>query len=130
MGPMLTSQLKELAKAKAKVVDLESAISKNRKKQLEKLHADLGFDSRESLISALRSLGKGGGARARASKPRGKKGRHKRTTITPELRTKIEAAVRAGGKGIAVAKKFDVSLPTVQNIKRAAGLTRGSRKRK
>lgn len=123
---MLSSQLKELAKAKAKVVDLESAISKNRKKQLEKLHADLGFDSRESLISALRSLGRGG----RGSKAGGKKVRHKRTTITPELRAKIEAAVRAGGKGLDVANKFDVSLPTVQNIKRAAGLTRGSRKGK
>jgi hypothetical protein len=31
---------------------------------------------------------------------------------------------------MAVAKKFDVSLPTVQNIKRAAGLTRGSKKKK
>jgi hypothetical protein len=126
---MLNSQLKELAKARAKVADLESAISKNRRKQLEKLHADLGFDSRESLISALRSLGKGG-ARGRPAKTGGKKTRHKRTTITPELRARIEAAVRTGGKGMAVAKKFDVSLPTVQNIKRAAGLTRGSKKKK
>jgi hypothetical protein len=126
---MLNSQLKELAKARAKVADLESAISKNRRKQLEKLHADLGFESRESLINALRSLGKGG-ARGRPSKPGGKKTRHKRTTITPELRARIEAAVRTGGKGMAVAKKFDVSLPTVQHIKRAAGLTRGSKKKK
>lgn len=126
---MLTSQLKELAKAKEKVANLESAITSVRKKQLEKLHADLGFESREDLISALRSIGRGGkGRRGRAAA--GKKPRRKRTTITPELKAKIEAAARAGGKGMAIAKKFGVSLPTVQNIKRAAGLTRKTKKRK
>jgi len=44
--------------------------------------------------------------------------------ITPELRSKIESAARGSATGQAIAKKFDVSLPTVQNIKRAAGLTR------
>jgi DNA invertase Pin-like site-specific DNA recombinase len=89
----------------------------------------LGFASREDLINALRSVGKAGSGKGRRG--RGKsKGRRKRTTITAELRSRIEAAVRAGGKGQEVADKFDVSLPTVQNIKRAAGLTRKTKKRK
>jgi uncharacterized protein YcbK (DUF882 family) len=127
--PMLTSQLKELARYKAKVADLESAISNRRKKQLERLHVELGFASRDELIAALRSVGRNGSAK-RGRRAGGKsKTRHKRTTITPELRSKIEAAVRAGGKGLEVAEKFDVSLPTVQNIKRAAGLTRKTKRK-
>jgi transposase len=51
-------------------------------------------------------------------------GRRKRTTITPELRNDIIAEIKGGATGAAVAKKFGVSVPTVQNIKKAAGLIR------
>lgn len=53
-------------------------------------------------------------------------GRRKRTTITPQLRNDIIAAIKSGATGAAVAKKFGVSVPTVQNIKKAAGLIRKS----
>lgn len=53
-------------------------------------------------------------------------GRRKRTTITPELRNDIIAEIKGGATGAAVAKKFGVSVPTVQNIKKAAGLIRKS----
>jgi uncharacterized protein YaaW (UPF0174 family) len=53
-------------------------------------------------------------------------GRRKRTTITPQLRNDIIAAIKGGATGAAVAKKFGVSVPTVQNIKKAAGLIRKS----
>jgi ParB/RepB/Spo0J family partition protein len=47
-----------------------------------------------------------------------------RVEITPALRESILDAIKEGGTGAAIAKRFGVSLPTVQNIKRAAGLTR------
>jgi hypothetical protein len=50
--------------------------------------------------------------------------RRKRTTITPQLRDDIIAAVKGGSTGAATAKKFGVSVPTIQNIKKAAGLVR------
>lgn len=133
---MLTSKIKELAQYKAKVASLESAIETARLNQLRNLHTEAGFDSREELIAALRGLGKGKrkGRRGRPAKKaaakkktagrKGKKGRKGRAVITPALRSRIEAAARGGATGQAIARKFDVSLPTVQNIKRAAGLTR------
>ncbi len=63
-----------------------------------------------------------------APKATGAKKRAKRTKITPALRNNIIAAVKAGGKGTAVAKKFGVSIPTLHNIKKAAGLTKARKK--
>jgi len=132
-GFMLTSKLKELAQYKAKVAKLENAIESARVSQLRGLHTEVGFDSRDELIAALRGLGQGAVRRGRppkkagakkAGRRKGKGGRKGRAVITPELRSKIESAARGSATGQAIAKKFDVSLPTVQNIKRAAGLTR------
>lgn len=131
---MLTSKLKELAQYKAKIANLENAIASARTAQLRNLHNELGFDSRDDLIAALRGVGGSGrrrgrpakkaGPKKKTAKRRGKGGRKGRAVITPELRSKIAAAARGGETGQAIARKFDVSLPTVQNIKRAAGLTR------
>ena len=127
---MLSSKIKELQDYKAKIVELEKAVLEERESALARAHTDLGFASRSDLIKALRALDKAGPKRGRrkgskkAARPVEKKARRKRTTITPELRDSILAAVKEGGTGNAVAKRFGVSLPTVQNIKRAAGLTR------
>ena len=128
---MLSSKIKELADYKAKIIELEKAVLEERETALSRAHTELGFASRADLIKALRALDKAGPKRARrkGAKPAAsaeKKSRRKRTTITPELRDSILAAVKEGGTGNAVAKRFGVSLPTVQNIKRAAGLTRTS----
>jgi len=59
---------------------------------------------------------------------KGSTGRAKRTLITAELRQGIIDALKAGGKGNAVAAKFGVSVPTLHNIKKAAGLTKARKK--
>ncbi len=130
---MLSSKIKELADYKAKIVQLEKAVLEERETALARAHTELGFASRSDLIKALKALEKAGPRRGRkagkaASKAAAgtKAARRKRTTITPELRESILAAVKEGGTGSAVAKRFGVSLPTVQNIKRSAGLTRTS----
>lgn len=129
---MLFKRMQELASQKAKLVELENAVLAERESQLLRLHSDLGYETRAELIKALQSLKtKGpkrgrkkvrGKAKAKAAAPAKKK--RTRAKITPEIRDGIIEAVKAGGTGAAVAKKFGVSLPTVQNIKRAAGLTR------
>jgi DNA invertase Pin-like site-specific DNA recombinase len=129
---MLTSKIKELADYKAKIAELEKAVLAEREEALSRAHTELGFASRADLIKALRALdkvapkrrGKKKISKAPAASARVSKERRKRTKITPELRDSILAAVREGSTGNAIAQKFGVSLPTVQNIKRAAGLTR------
>jgi ParB/RepB/Spo0J family partition protein len=59
---------------------------------------------------------------AEAAEEGAKKGSKAR--ISPEMQQRIVDAIVAGGTGAAVAKKFGVSLPTVQTIKKAAGLCR------
>ena len=126
---MLTPKLQELAQFKAKVEQLEKSIVAERQGLLARLHLEVGFSSRAELIKALRALGNSSGLRGR---PRGtakahasaSKGRRRRAKVTPELRGAIIAAIKGGATGGATAAKFKVSLPTVQNIKRAAGLTR------
>jgi hypothetical protein len=118
--------MQQLAAYKAKVEKLEKTISDERAALLRRLHVEAGFASRDELIDALRGLGGGGKRGPKPGKKAGKGGgrRKKRAKITAELRDQIIAAVKAGGTGNAVASKYGVSLPTVQNIKRDAGLTK------
>ena len=135
---MLSKRMQELAVQKAKLIELENAIIAERDAQLRNLHEELGYATRDELINALCAVEKlapakrgckkrAAAAAAPASAPAaGGKKRRKRTKITAELRKSIEDAAKSGATGAAIAKQYGVSLPTVQNIKRAAGLTRGS----
>lgn len=134
---MISKTLKEIKATKAKLAALEKKAQAEAKKRIVNLHKEAGFDTREELIAALQSLG---GATRRGRKPgkakkaaapkakkaaaKGAKKRAKRTAITAELRKSIVAALKGGGKGGEVAKKFGVSVPTIHNIKKAAGLTK------
>jgi hypothetical protein len=129
---MLTPKLQQLAKAKAKVERLEKSLQAVRDAALRNLHLQAGFATREELIEALRASS--GGAKpgrkpgrpaaAAAAAPAGGKKRKKRVEITKEMRDGVIAAAKAGETGGAIAKKFGISLPSVQNIKKAAGLTK------
>lgn len=143
---MLKERLKEIEQHKSKLASLQQALLKD-------LHSMLGYAQRSSLIQELQKMTGPKGAKKTAKKatkktarkaprkaakkaakktaPKAAKkkatkssGRRKRTTITPELRNDIIAAVKGGATGSAVAKQFGVSVPTVQNIKKAAGLTK------
>jgi hypothetical protein len=129
---MLNKKLKEISLYKAKIAALEKSILAERQTKLKKLQSDLGYGSTADLIEALRSLNgaaptasRGKVSTAAAGGP-GRK-RRKRAKVTDEMRQGMVTALRAGGKAGDVAKQFGVSIPTVQNVKRAAGLTRGSK---
>lgn len=120
---MLTPKIQALAQFKAKVEKLERSIKAERRALLARLHEEVGLESREALIKALREV-EDSSARRTPKGGRAGTAKRRRTTITPELRDAIITAVKGGATGGAAAARFKVSLPTVQNIKRAAGLTR------
>ena len=129
---MITDTLKEIASTRSKLEALEKKAAAEREKRLANLHTDVGFETREELIAALRSVGGGakkrrgrkpGPAKKAAAKAPAKK-RSKRARITPQLREKVIAALKSGQKGTAVAKQHGISLPSLQNIKKAAGMTK------
>ena len=146
---MISKTQKEIQATKAKLAKLEKQAEAELNKRISNLHKEAGFATREELIEELQSLGttprrgrkpaakkakkaaakkakKAAAPKAKkaAAKKGGAKKRAKRTAITPELRKSIVDALKGGGKGAAVAKQFGVSLPTVHNIKKAAGLTK------
>ncbi|MBC2605637.1 helix-turn-helix domain-containing protein [Pelagicoccus albus] len=131
---MITDTQKQIAAAKAKLEALEKKAAAEMSKKLTTLHKEVGFATRAELISALQGL-EGGAKRGRkpkaaaaASAGKAKK-RAKRARITEELKAQVIEAVKAGEKGAAIASKFGISVPSLQNIKKAAGLTktRGSK---
>ena len=135
---MTSSTLKAIKETKAKLAALEKKAAEEQRKRIANLHKDAGFATREELITALQALGgapkKRRGRKAKkvarkaAVKKTAAKKRAKRTVITDTLRKNIIAALKAGGKGAAVAKKFGVSVPTLHNIKKAAGFTKPRKK--
>ena len=128
----LTPKLEELARLKAKVAELEKSITADRTAMLARLHVEVGFDSQAELIEALRLPGKARSGRGRGGSAAGsvRKRKRRRAKITPQLRKAIIGALKGGATSRATAEKFKVSQPTVQNIKRAAGLTRKTRRSK
>lgn len=125
-----TDQIAELAKAKAKLAQAEAKLAADRVAALAKLPGDYGYASLNEFIKALKAAagkaGKGKGKKAKAAKaPKAAKaGKRTRTKITPELKLQVVAAVQAGKSGAEIAKAFGISLPSVQNIKKEAGLVK------
>jgi DNA invertase Pin-like site-specific DNA recombinase len=127
---MITNTQKQIAATKAKLDALEKKAAAEAAKKLTNLHKDLGFATRADLIAALSSLeaagGKSRGPAKKAGRAAPKKAtkRAKRAKITEELKAKVIEAVKNGGKGSEIAKDFGISIPSLQNIKKAAGLTK------
>jgi hypothetical protein len=69
-----------------------------------------------------------GGKRSvkQARKPKTKT--RKRAVITDSVRAKVKALLKAGKSGSQVAKAVGISLPSVQNIKKAFGLVKAQKK--
>lgn len=87
------------------------------------MHEEVGLESTEALINALRDL---------ARKPRPAKAppkKRKRVRLTPAQKEKIAKEIKGGLKGTHAAKKFGVSLPTVQKIKKDFGLVKSRAKK-
>jgi hypothetical protein len=123
---MVTKQIKELEAAKAKLVTLEKSIARRLGKELASLPWKYGFDSLGEFVKAL-GAASGGSSKVRkggSSKSAGKAKRRKRSIITDATRSSVKKLVESGKTGSQIAKSLGISLPSVQNIKKALGLVK------
>jgi hypothetical protein len=118
---MTISSVKELNDAKANVARLEKALAK----ELASLPAAYGFDSLKDFVAAIKAAAGNGtvGRPKRAAAPKSRK----RAKITDAIRAKVGKLVKAGKTGSQIAKALKISLPSVQNIKKALGLVQTSK---
>lgn len=125
---MVTKQIKELEATKAKIVSLEKSIAKGLHKELATLHTKYGFDSLNEFTRALKtaagSAPSGKGRKGKAAKASGKVKRRHRAVITDETRASVKKLVESGRTGSQISKALGISLPSVQNIKKALGLVK------
>ncbi len=123
---MATNKLKELEAARAKLANLEQAIASELRSELAALPAQYGFATAREFAAAVLSAS---GAR-RGRKPKGAAAastggkRRRRAVITDETRASVKKMVEGGKTGSEIAKALSISLPSVQNIKKALGLVK------
>lgn len=120
---MIAKKIKELVSLQAKAADLQSQIESERKAELAALPREYGYASLKEFIKALKEAA-GSRRKGPGRKTASRSGKRAYTKITPEIKQKVIAAVKADKSGAAVAKECGISLPSVQNIKKAAGLVK------
>lgn len=129
---MNPTEFNKLAKYQQEVARLQKGLMKFNQKLL-KLPAKFGFKSIDEFIQALRRAEHGKTivvTRKRQRKAseavnlgvRNAKAKRKRATITPEIKQKVKSLLAAEKTGAEIAKAVEISLPSVQNIKKELGL--------
>ncbi|MBL9212283.1 MAG: helix-turn-helix domain-containing protein [Opitutaceae bacterium] len=129
---MATDKYKALEAARAKLASLERSIANERNKELAGLPAKFGFASVDEFLQAVQAAAGGRRGRGKGRKPAVKKAaakkaggrRRRRAVITDETRAQVKKLVDAGKTGAEIAKELKISLPSVQNIKKALGLVK------
>jgi hypothetical protein len=119
--------LAALQRAEAQLEQLRKQAADERHERLRDLHVSYGFASRSELVDALlelnavrRSTRQG----AQNSAPRRPGGKRRRARITTETRAEVVRAAKSSEVGASIAKRLGISIQSVQNIKKAAGLVR------
>ena len=122
---MLTNKFKELEAARAKLADLEKAVASQISKELAGLPAKYGFASVGAFVAAVtKAAGGRRGRKAGKAKATAPRKRRKRAVINDAKRAEVKKLVEAGKTGQEIAKTVGISLPSVQNIKKALGLVK------
>lgn len=114
---------------------MEQSIAAERRAALASLPGDFGYSDLNDFIKALKEAQgapkarrgrppKSAKASAPAPAPAEKTGRRPRAKITEQTKNDVKALVEAGQTGLEIAKALKISLPSVQNIKKALGLVK------
>ena len=123
---MITKRLKELESAKARLAKLEKNLAHELQRELAALPAVYGYSSLRGFIDALTGAAAGGrsGRAPKAGKAPAARSRRRRAVITDATRAEVKKLAGAGKTGAEIAKTLKISLPSVQNIKKALGLVK------
>jgi hypothetical protein len=131
---MNTDKFKELQAARDKLAAVVQQLAEERVKELATLPSKYGFASTSEFVAAVnKATGGGSGGKPRGRKPgaaaaaSGKK-RRTRAVITDETRAQVKKMVAEEKTGHEIAKALGISLPSVQNIKKALGLVQKRKK--
>lgn len=131
---MVTEKLKELEAARAKLAALEAAVAAERNGELAALPARYGFPDAASFVAAVEAA-TGDAPERRGRKPKAEvvvsgaqRKRRTRVTITDAIRADVKKLSGEGKTGAEIAKAVGISLPSVQNIKKALGLVKKRKK--
>jgi hypothetical protein len=119
---MVLDKIKAIAAAKARVAQLEKAIARELHDELGRLPVKFGFSTVDAFVAALTDASGRVVRRGRPAKAAATKRRRKRAVITDAVRSEVKKLVEAGKTGAHIAASLKISLPTVQNIKKALGL--------
>jgi Homeodomain-like domain len=129
---MAIDKLKQLEAAKARLAELQQAVAIQVRRELAGLPGKYGFDSVKDFVRAV--LEANDGKTAKAGRPsKGKAGaakaakatgRRARAVITDAMRAEVKKLSEAGKTGSEIADAVGISLPSVQNIKKALGLVK------
>jgi hypothetical protein len=124
---MVTSYIRQAAKIRRTLARLERRIARRLPIELAGLPAQYGYATADEFIAAVESTA--GGRRRRSAGRRKALVRkvRKRAVITAAVRAQVKKLVKAGKPGLAIAKAVGISLPSVQNIKKALGLVKARR---
>lgn len=121
---MVTNKLKELEAARARLANLEQAIASELRTELASLPAKYGFASAREFANAVSAASGARRGRKPGKAAAGGRQRRRRAVITDETRASVKKLVEGGKTGGEIAKSLGISLPSVQNIKKALGLVK------
>jgi hypothetical protein len=125
---MIENKLKEIEAAKARIAVLEKSVAAEMNRELASLPGKYGFVSVKAFAKAVKAaVGKFGGIRL-VKKGAGTPKTRTRAVITDETRAEVKKMVDDGKSGAAIAKTLNISVPSVQNIKKALGLVKARSK--
>ncbi|MBA4138652.1 MAG: hypothetical protein C0518_15205 [Opitutus sp.] len=119
---MVTDKLNKLREYQRQMAKIEKELARYNAK-LASLPGKYGFKSMDTFIDALRGA-KGSGTGGAAKGGAKSSGRKPRAKITPEMKQKLKSLVNSGKTGGEIAKQLNISLPSVQNIKKELGLVK------
>ena len=121
---MVTNKLKELEAARARLANLEHAIASELRAELASLPAKYGFASAREFVVAVTAASGARRGRKPGKAAAGGRQRRRRAVITDETRASVKKLFESGKTGGEIAKSLGISLPSVQNIKKALGLVK------
>lgn len=119
--PMISNTLKEIETTRAKLTALEADAAAGLNTELAALPGQYGFATAKAFIKAVKAATGGGDGRKAKS---GKKTRRTRAKITDAMRAQVKKLADAGKTGAQIAAAVGISVPSVQNIKKAFGLVK------